>query len=159
MSPRIIQLPLSGRDRRHYVRELKAAEQEQQRLVGEVDTAFRIAAEHLRAAHVLSCREWNARQFIGGDAAPSPTIAAAIDAGYELLEVACRKCSHTELVDLAQVIWPRANQVHTLEKALRCQRCKQLERRSRANLVALRMRPEPGPEDLAATKTRGKISR
>src|SRR6266576_2331996 len=27
MSPRIIHLPLSGRDRRHYVRELRAAEQ------------------------------------------------------------------------------------------------------------------------------------
>jgi hypothetical protein len=27
MSPRIIQLPLSGRDRRHYVGELRAAEQ------------------------------------------------------------------------------------------------------------------------------------
>ena len=32
MSPRIIQLPLSGRDRRHYVREL--------RLYGESDSIF-----------------------------------------------------------------------------------------------------------------------
>lgn len=144
VSPRIIQLPMSGRDRRHYVRELKAAEQEQRRLVGEVETAYRVAGERLRVAHALACQEWNTRQFIGGDAAPSPVIAEAIDAGYELLEVACRRCSHGELVDLTQVIWPRANQVHTLEKALRCQRCRREERRSRANLVALRMRPEPG---------------
>jgi hypothetical protein len=34
MSPRIIHLPLSGRDRRHYVRELRAAEQAHREMPG-----------------------------------------------------------------------------------------------------------------------------
>ena len=38
MSPRIIQLPLSGRDRRHYVRELRAAEGRAWRETNEGDT-------------------------------------------------------------------------------------------------------------------------
>lgn len=136
MSPRIIHLPLSGRDRRHYVRELRAAEQAHRAMPDQVAAAY-------RAAHALACQEWNTRQFIGGDAAPSPAIESAIAAGFELLEVACRRCGRSELVDLALVIWPRGNPVHTLENALRCQRCKGMGRTSRANLVALRPRRPP----------------
>jgi len=58
MSPRIIQLPLSGRDRRHYVRELRAAEQAHRVLPGRVEEAY-------RAAHRLACQEWSVRQFSG----------------------------------------------------------------------------------------------
>jgi hypothetical protein len=68
MSPRIIQLPLSGRDRRHYVRELRAAEQAHRDPPAKVEEAY-------RAAHALACHEWNVRQFIGGPAEPSPRIA------------------------------------------------------------------------------------
>jgi hypothetical protein len=87
MSPRIIQLPLSGRDRRHYVRELRAAEQAHRDLPAKVEEAY-------RAAHALACHEWSVRQFIGGPAEPSPRIADAIAGGCELLEVRCRRCSH-----------------------------------------------------------------
>lgn len=48
MSPRIIQLPMSGRDRRHYVRELRLAEQAHASLPGRV-------AEAYAAAHRLAC--------------------------------------------------------------------------------------------------------
>jgi hypothetical protein len=48
MSSRIIQFPLSGRDRRHYVRELRAAEQAHRALPGRVEEAY-------RAAHRLAC--------------------------------------------------------------------------------------------------------
>jgi len=41
MSPRIIHLPLSGRDRRHYVRELRLAEQAHRALPGRVEEAYR----------------------------------------------------------------------------------------------------------------------
>jgi hypothetical protein len=157
MSPRIIHLPMSGRDRRHYVRELRAAEQAHRSLIGQVEAAYRAAGEQLRQAHGLACEEWNTRQFIGGEAAPSPTIAQAIAAGRELLEVQCKRCGRTELVDLALVIWPREHQVHTLEKALRCQRCKREGSKSRANLVALRMREpiEPAPSAAARKVGRG----
>jgi hypothetical protein len=43
MSPRIIHLPLSGRDRRHYVRELRLAEQAHRALPGRVEEAYRAA--------------------------------------------------------------------------------------------------------------------
>lgn len=142
MSPRIIQLPVSGRDRRHYLRELKAAQQAHRRIVPEVAAAYRVA-------HRLACEEWNIRQFIGADASPSPSIEAAIAAGFELLEVACKRCGRSELVDLVLVVWPRANQLHTLETALRCQRCKREGRTSQANLVALRPRA-PTPDMPAA---------
>ncbi len=48
MSPRVIQLPMSGRDRRHYVRELRAAEQAHRALVVRCEDAY-------RTAHRLLC--------------------------------------------------------------------------------------------------------
>src|SRR5258708_17820894 len=83
MSPRIIHLPLPGRDRRHYVRELRLAEQAHREVPGRVEEAY-------RAAHRLACHEWSVRQFIGGPAEPSPRIVDAIAGGCELLEVRCR---------------------------------------------------------------------
>lgn len=135
MSPRIIQIPLSGRDRRHYARELKRGEQEHKRLVGAVKAAY-------KSAHFLACEEWSARQFIGGPAEPSPTIAQALDAGCDLLEVSCRHCAHSRKIDLVEVIWPRDNQIHTLAKALRCTECRT---KSRPNLV--RLDPRRPPDD------------
>lgn len=147
MSPRVIQLPMSGRDRRHYVRELRAAEEAHRTLVGRLGEAY-------RAAHRLACEEWNTRQFIGGEAEPSPTIAQALDAGRELLEVRCKRCGHESLIDLAEVVWPRDSQVHTLGKVLRCQRCTDERRKPRPDLVALRPRNPPVTEP-PARRARG----
>src|SRR5258706_9878680 len=77
MSPRIIHVPLSGRDRRHYVRELRAAEQAHRDLPAKVEEAY-------RAAHRLACEEWNVRQFIGGPAPPSPQVADGVCCGRGL---------------------------------------------------------------------------
>jgi hypothetical protein len=55
--PRIIHLPLSGRDRRHCVRELRAAEQAHHALPSRVEEAY-------RAAHRLGCEEWSVRQNV-----------------------------------------------------------------------------------------------
>ena len=97
MSPRIIQLPLSGRDRRHYVRELRAAEEAHRDLPAKVEEAY-------RAAHALAC---HVRQFIGGPAEPSPRIADAIAGGCELLEVAIQ--SSTIARRSAWSVSPRPN--------------------------------------------------
>lgn len=70
----------------HFKRELTRVEELHGRLVEAVAAAF-------RQAHQLACEEWNARQFIGGPAAPSPTIAQAIDGSCEMLEVECRQCA------------------------------------------------------------------
>jgi phage terminase large subunit GpA-like protein len=151
MSPRVIQLPLSGGDRAHYLRELKAAEQAQARLVEQAADAYRIA-------HLLACREWNTRQFIGGDAAPSPRIADAIAAGCIQLQVKCKRCGHESLVDLTQVIWPRENQVHTLAKVLRCRSCRDERKRPQTDLVALMLPDEPDrPAAPAAAKRRNAL--
>jgi hypothetical protein len=153
--PRVIQLPMSGRDRRHYTRELARVEHLHSTLVRQTEDAFRAADDQLRRAHFLSCEEWNARQFIGGPAEPSPTIAAAIHAGIEMLEVRCKRCGHSDLVDLTLVVWPRGNQVHTLERALGCRSCKTEGRpKSRPDLVALRTRSPIEPEPAAGRLAR-----
>jgi hypothetical protein len=139
MSPRIIQLPMSGRDRRHYVRELRLAEQAHARLPGRV-------AEAYAAAHRLACEEWNVRQFIGGEAEPSPSIADAISAGCELLDVRCKRCGHESLVDLTEVIWPRDKQIHTLAGKLCCKACKEEGKKVQPNLIGLQTRNPDPPE-------------
>lgn len=124
MSPRVIKLPLPGGDRRHFSRELQRVERLHADLVQRTADAFLVADAHLATAHWLSCEVWNARQFIGGDIVPSPTIADAIHGGCELLEVRCKKCRRGDSVDLTDVVWPRDNPVHMLDRALGCRQCK-----------------------------------
>lgn len=56
MSPRVIHIPLSGRDRKHYVRELRRVEQLQRELVRKTESAYAAAAEHLAMAHRYAAR-------------------------------------------------------------------------------------------------------
>ena len=138
MSPRIIHMPLSGGDRKHYARELRRVEQLQQELARKAEGAYAAGAEHLAMAHRYACEEWNARQFIGGDADPSPAIQHAIDARCTLLEVQCGQCRDTRRINLRDVIWPRDKPIHTLRRALYCQPCFGVTRRKfRPNLIAL----------------------
>jgi hypothetical protein len=141
MSPRIIQLPFSGRDRRHYAAEIKKAESAHARVVSDCDAARIDLDTALARYYRLTCEEWTILQFIGGDAAPSPVIAHALLGGCELLEVQCRHCNHTELIDLTLSIWPRTAQVHTLRGVLFCRPCMTRDRKKRRpDLVALRIR-------------------
>jgi hypothetical protein len=93
---RIIYPPLSGRDRRHYTRELRKAEQAYETARREAEAAHQAAAVALARAQRLDCAAWSALQFIGGPEEPSPTIAAALAGGCVLLEVQCRTCNHAE---------------------------------------------------------------
>ena len=148
---RIIYPPMSGRDRRHYTAELRKAENELRRLTREAAAAHDAADRQLAEAHRLDCLAWSALQFTGGPEAPSPTIAAALQGGVELLEVQCRRCNHTELVDLALVIWPRERPIHTLKRALYCAKClKTYQTKRRPDLVGLRVRMSPDPTSPAA---------
>jgi hypothetical protein len=149
MSPRIIQLPMSGGDRRHYARELARVERLHADLVRQLAGA-------LATAHRLACEEWNARQFIGGEAEPSPTIAEARSGGCELLEVRCQRCGHADRIDLAEIIWPSTNPIHTLKKALACRPCKVSGATSRPDLVALVARHPPEFEPPAAAQLAGR---
>lgn len=138
MSPRVIQIPMSGRDRRHYVQQLKAAEKAHAALAKRVPDAQAVADEYQLMADRLACQEWSLRQFIGGDAEPSPSIERAVRCGYTLLDIHCSHCTHAGTVDLSEVVWPRGKGVHTIRLALACKRCSENGKKFRPNLVGLR---------------------
>jgi hypothetical protein len=132
---RILRPPMSGRDRRHYAAELHKAEQAHAPLASDAARAHDAADQMLAEAYRLDCLAWSALQFIGGDQDSSPTIAAALHGKCDLLEVQCRHCNHSEVIDLTLVIWPRERPVHTLRKALYCRHCMKTygkKRRSRS---------------------------
>jgi hypothetical protein len=136
---RIIRPPLSGRDRKHFARELHKAETAYEQEILAAAEAHVIADAARARAYALDCIAWTTRQFIGGDEAPSPTIASAIAGRHTLLEVRCRHCRHGETLDLALVIWPRDRAVHTLKRALHCGQCLRKEGlKRRPELVGLR---------------------
>lgn len=155
MSPRVISIPLSGGDRKFYARQLKRAEKVHEGLVRRVADARKVAREYQRMLSRLECEEWSARQFIGGDLEPSPTIAQAIDADCVLLLVECRACGHGQRVDLTEVVWPREKPIHTLGNALICVNCKREGRsKRRPNLVGLQTHePENDPPEAAARRS------
>lgn len=147
MSPRVIEIPLSGRDRRHFVTQLKAAEKAHAALAKRVPEAQLVANEYQNAADRLACREWSVRQFIGGDASPSPTIETAVRCGYTQLEIRCSNCTHAKMIDLSEVVWPKRKGVHTTRYALACIRCSTSERKSRPNLIGLHPKEPDDSED------------
>lgn len=150
---RILYPPLSGRDRRHYAGELRKGEQAFERARRDAEAAHAAADRLLAEAHRLDCEAWSALQFIGGAENPSPSIAAAIHGGHPLLEVQCRHCNHSDVVDLALVIWPREKEVASLRQALFCRRCQATYgSKRRPDLVGLRRRDEPAPAGPAAAK-------
>ena len=123
MSPRVIQIPMSGRDRRHYVTQLKVAEKAHASLAKRAREAQLVVDEYQRMADRLACQEWSVRQFIGGDVEPSPSIETAVNCGYKLLDIHCSHCTHAGTVDLSEVVWPMRKGVHTMRYALACKRC------------------------------------
>jgi hypothetical protein len=114
---------MPGRDRRHYMAELRKARNEHDRLMREATAAHDAADRQLAIKHRLDCEAWSARQFCGGPEDPSPTIEQALNGAYERLEVQCWGCNHADTLDLAVVVWPRSRPVHTLKRALYCAKC------------------------------------
>ena len=73
-------------------------------------------------------------------------VSCGLHGDVPLLEVQCRHCSHGEVVDFAEVIWPRERPIHTLRRALYCRLCQaEYGRKRRPALVGLRMRNAPVP--------------
>lgn len=152
MSPRVIQIPLSGRDRRHAVRELKRVEQLHARLVKQVAEAHHTADSYRAQAYRLACEEWNARRFIGGDDDPSPRIRDAIAAGVTILRVKCAQCRAERDVNLRDVIWPSDKPIHTLQPKLYCIPCNTANgRKVRPMLIGLYSDDPSNPAGPAAT--------
>jgi hypothetical protein len=154
---RIITPPLSGRDRKHYARELHKAETAYEYERRAAELAHAVAAEALAKAYALDCIAWSTRQFIGGPEEPSPTIGQAILGKHTLLEVGCRHCRHTEIIDLALVVQPRDKPVHMMRHSLYCGRCQRLaNRKRRPALVALRPSEDPQPAPRSGSSPRKK---
>lgn len=144
---------MSGRDRRFYLNQLRKGEDAYAAAVRGAAAAHAEADRALARAHRLDCEAWTYLQFIGGAADPSPTIATALHGGCELLDVKCKRCGHESVVDLAEVIWPREKQIHTLAAKLRCKACKDERKKPQTDLLGLRTR-DPNPEPTAPAAAR-----
>src|SRR5258707_4985786 len=113
MSPRIIHIPLSGGDRKAQAKGIRYAHGIHNSYFKE-SVLIRSAAEaKIREADRLECEAWNAIMWAGGPAMPSPgepqaepTIAKAINGGYDLLEAKGKRCDPGSLVPLPALRHP-----------------------------------------------------
>ena len=128
MSPRIIQIPLSGGDRKAQAKGIRYAHGIHATYY-EKSVLIRSAAEaRIREADRLECEAWNAIMWAGGPAMPSPgdpqaepTIGKAINAGYDLLEAKCNRCGRLSLVALRTISRPVHTPLWKLEPVLFCE--------------------------------------
>jgi hypothetical protein len=89
-----------------------------------------------------------------------PTIAKAINGGYDLLEAKCNRCDRVSLVALRALKHPPDTPVWKLEAALYCEpcsECRHYSRRQRAHILGLTYaRPEPEPSSATALRKRAR---
>jgi hypothetical protein len=165
MSPRIIHIPLSGGDHKAQAKGIRYAHGLHDSQYRE-SVLIRSAAEaKIREADRLECEAWNAIMWAGGPAMPSPgepqaepTIAKAINGGYDLLEAKCNRCDRVSLVPLRSLQHPPETPAWKPEAALYCEPCskgRHYSRRQRAHILGLTYaRPEPEPGRSTSTKPR-----
>lgn len=138
--------PMSGGDRKHFAREIHKAEVAFANLIEQAAIAHATADAARAKAYALDCAAWNSALFIGELDHTSPTIAAAIDGGFPLLEVRCEHCKHTEMIDLALVVQPRDRQVALMRGYLYCSPCQRtLGKKRRPDMMGLRPTGDPQP--------------
>lgn len=143
VSPRIIQIPLSGGDRRAQAKGIRQAHGLHASYYAQSVLIRSAAEEKLREAD--RCDAWNAIMWAGGPAMPSsgepqanPTIAKALNAGYDLLEAKCNRCRRISVVPLGGIKRPADTPIWKLEPALYCEPCSDARaRRQRAHIVRL----------------------
>jgi hypothetical protein len=168
MSPRIIQIPLSGGDRKAQAKGIRHAHGLHESYFRESRLIRSAAEAKIREADKLECDAWNAIMWAGGPAMPlpgaplaEPTIAKALNAGYDLLEVKCNRCRRVSLVALRALIRRPDTPIWKLEAALSCEPCSDLltregskiKRRQRAHILRLTYaRPDPEPGKAAASR-------
>jgi hypothetical protein len=145
--PRVIQMPLSGGDRKAQAKELRRA----RGLYDEyMKQSARVRAEahaKYREADRLECNAWNAIMFCGGPADPSPTIGIALNAGYDFLEVRCNRCGRLSKADLKKARRSPDTPLHALEPKLFCEACSQSRKwKQRAHIVGLTCESLPPAE-------------
>jgi hypothetical protein len=67
--------------------------------------------------------EWHNRLIVGALARPSPTIGAALAAGYGRVMIYCESCRHGMHIPLRQIRRPPRTQIIDLAPMLICERC------------------------------------
>jgi hypothetical protein len=95
-----------------------------------------------------------------GDPQAEPTIAKAINGGYDLLEAKCNRCDRVSLVPLRSLKQSPVTPVWKLEAALYCEPCSEgrhHSRRQRAHILGLTYE-RPNPEPSKATVKRRRSS-
>lgn len=156
MSPRIIQIPLSGGDRKAQAKGIRHAHGLSESYFERSVLIRGAAEEKIREADRLECEAWNAIMWAGGPARPAPgeaqadpTIGKAINGGYDLLEAKCNRCRRVSIVPLQLLRQPPDTPIWKLEAALYCEPCsdgRHYSRRQRAHILGLtyaRQDPEP----------------
>jgi hypothetical protein len=99
--------------------------EDRRRQAAEQEAAARRATEKQileDADHLIG--EWNERQAKRMPMLFSPTIGAAITAGYWFLRARCPACRTTGDVDLRKLDWRRGAAVTALTPALSCRSCR-----------------------------------
>ena len=147
MSPRIIQIPLSGGDRKAQAKGIRQAHGLHASYYARSVLIRSAAEEKLREADRLECDAWNAIMWAGRPAMPSPcepqanpTISKALNAGYDLLEAKCNRCRRISLVPLRGLRRAPSTPIWKLEPALYCEQCTEKRiggRRHRAHILRL----------------------
>lgn len=147
MSPRIIPIPLSGGDRKAQVKGIRQAHGLHNTYYAESVMIRSTAQAKLQEADRLECDAWNAIMWAGGPAMPSPgeaqanpTIAKALNAGYDLIEAKCNRCRRVSLVSLRTIKRPASTPLWKLEPALFCEPCSESRpggKRQRAHILRL----------------------
>jgi hypothetical protein len=159
MSPRIIQMPLSGGDRKAQAKGLRQAHglhdglfRKPQQRRADAEQKLRETEAIVRDADRMECEAWSALMWAGGPAMPSPgepqanpTIGMALNADYDLLEVKCNACQRVSLVPLRAVKRRPETPLWKLEPSLMCEICSTPSWRQRAHIIGL-VCPKPDPE-------------
>jgi hypothetical protein len=117
-------IPLSGGDRKAQAKGIHHAHGLHESYYRESKLIRSAAEAKIREADRLECEAWNAIMWAGGPAMPSPgepqaepTIAKAINGGYDLLEAKFNRCDRVSLVALRALKHPPDRPVWKLEAA------------------------------------------
>jgi hypothetical protein len=142
MAPKHHPTPLSGGDRKAFVKEL-AKSRAMTSIFAERSAEKRREGEALiKEADNLACQSWNERMWAdGGPIDPSPTIDQAINGGFPWLEIECSRCKAKRDVDLCALRHVSTTFVHDLASRLVCSKCKEAGKRPPATLLQLTPRP------------------
>ena len=109
----------------------------------------------MRGMECNRVRRWSGDVLARGTQA-EPTIAKAINGGYDLLEAKCNRCQRVSLVALRALKHPPDTPVWKLEAALYCEPCSEGRHhslRQRAHLLGLTYaRPDPEPQQKTANR-------